>query len=556
MDRRPVRSWLASCLTLSGLLISRFALGAPNDAAAQRLRDQAINQDYLATDFASAEKKLTDALSLCQKTSDCSASIRARVHCDLGVVDYMLHKVDLARTEFATALLEDPQVDLDKDLSNTDVRNEFAAVKSGGPPPVASGPASAPAGQSPGDEPAGPMKHTPPARQLAMTPLPLYVEVPPELGASKVVVRYKAVGGVEWKTAPLGKVGNGYGGEIPCGDVGRKEGDLQYFIQALDASGDLVAASGRSASPQVVPIVKSLDGEAPHLPGQPPPQTCKTVEESTPPSAPSVEAAAPGTPDTGDCPPDFPGCHSEPTACESNDDCMSGDTCEDKTCRKAAKESGPFKKNWVSLGVQADLLFMPSAVDACLGASPANGYTCFQSKTYYAATPVRGVDDQVIGGLASAPMLRILAGYDRVVLSNVTIGARLGYTVLGGGPQRPAHGSSSAGAAFLPVHAEARIAYYFGKNVFNKKGVRFYLFASGGMTEVDASQSIAVQPPTGKPVFVDAWTKTGLGFVAGGPGLMIALTRNGGIFVEAKPIFLFPTSGVAIGAQVGYAIGL
>ena len=122
MDRRLFPSTLVACILSVALLTSRTSLAAPNDAAAQKLRDQAIDQDYLATNYTAAEKKLTDALALCQKTSDCSPFIRARLHCDLGVIEYMLRKVDLARTEFATALLEDPNVDLDKDLANTDVQ--------------------------------------------------------------------------------------------------------------------------------------------------------------------------------------------------------------------------------------------------------------------------------------------------------------------------------------------------------------------------------------------------------------------------------------------------
>jgi hypothetical protein len=254
--------------------------------------------------------------------------------------------------------------------------------------------------------------------------------------------------------------------------------------------------------------------------------------------------------DVGDCPPDFPGCHGTgPTACESKEDCMSGETCVDQTCRKGGEdESRPAKKNWLSIGVQAELLLMPGASNACLGGM---GYSCFQGDTRYAAVPFKDRNDEVIGGLATAPMLRILIGYDRVVLSNLEIGARVGYAIVGGGPQRP------GGASFMPVHLEARVAYWFGKNVLAHKGLRFYLFASGGMTEVDATQSIDVSPATASRtnVSVDAWTKTGLGFVSAGPGLMYAVTPSGGVFVEAKPIFLFPTSGTAIGAQLGYAIG-
>jgi hypothetical protein len=526
-------------------------MAAPNDAAAQKLRDQAIDQDYLATNYAAAEKKLNDALGLCQKTSDCSPFIRARVHCDLGVVEFMLHKLDLARTEFATALIEDPNVDLDKDLSNTDVQREFAAVKGGGPLPA--GASAAPPAPPPPPPPASPpvtqaggMAHSAPARQQVQTPVPLYAEVPPDLGATKVIVRYKPVGAKDWKTAPMSKMGDGYGGEIPCGDVGFNEGELQYFIQALDANGDLVAASGRSATPHSVAIVKKLEGEAPHWPDQPPPQACKRGSAT-------AESTPAATTEAGDCPPGFPGCHAEgPGSCESKEDCVAGEDCVEHSCKRVSEEERrPYKKNWLSLGVQADLMLMPGANNACLGGM---NYTCFRSDNgnYYADVPAKDIDDQVLGGFATAPMVRILVGYDRVLLSNVTVGGRLGYAVFGGGPQRP------GGASFMPVHVEARIAYWFGKNVFVRKGLRFYALASGGMTEADASQQIDVRTPgaSNTTILVDAWTKTGLGFGALGPGLMYAITPNSGLVLEPKATILFPTFGFAFAAQLAYTIGL
>jgi hypothetical protein len=552
VDRRYVRKCLSSGIVSLALLSTRFAMGAPNDAAAKKLRDQAIEQDYLATNYAAAEKKLTEALGLCEKTSNCSPFIRARVHCDLAVVELMLHKVDLARTEFATALMEDPNITLDPNLSSSDAQREFAAVKTGSLPPAPS-PAPPPSQDASSQ---GGMVHAPPPRQVVMTPLPLYAEVPVDLGATKVSVRYKSVGGKDWKSAlmhPLpssaGAARAGYAAELPCADVGRSEGELQYFIQAHDANGDLVAASGRSSAPHSVAIVKKLEGEPPHLPDQPPPQACRTG------SAPASETTS--TAEASDCPPGFPGCHtSGPTSCESREDCMSGEACVDRTCVRGGESEREYKKNWVSFGLQAELLLLPGAQDACIGNT---GYTCYRSAdgSYYSDVPAKGVDDQVLAGFAASPTLRIMVGYDRVVLPNLTVGGRLGYAIVGGGPTRPAHGATSAGASFLPLHVEARLAYWFGKNVFARKGLRFYGAVSGGMTEIDASEAIDVATPGSgsSRISIDAWTKTGLGFVAAGPGAMYAITPNSGLVLEAKGIVLFPTLGFALGAQFGYSIG-
>jgi hypothetical protein len=423
--RRSVRDGLKLGLLSLLFLTPRFAPCAPNDAAAQKLRDRAVEEDYTARDYAAAERRLRDALSLCEKTSDCSPFIRARLHCDLGVIDFLRGTLDLARTEFATAIVEDPNILVDPKLSSPEVQREFAAVKLENPPPVA---------------PASPA-----------------------------------------------------------------HGNNEDTAQSR-------ASDGRMA-------------------------------------------------EAGDCPPAFPGCHNEEPgkSCDSREDCAAGEECVERACRSLGKEeerARDLRRNWLSLGIQAELLFMPGADDACLGD---RNYTCFLSSTgeYYSEVPAKGVDDQVIAGLAGAPMIRIHAGYDRAVLPNLTLGGRLGYALFGGGPQRPAHNATAAGPSFLPIHVEVRLAYFFGKNVLAQPGARFFVAVGGGMTEVDASATIQVVRPglNTSPFSVDAWTKTGLGFVALGPGVMYAVAPNQGPVLDAKAILLFPTAGVALAAQLGYAFG-
>jgi hypothetical protein len=221
--------------------------------------------------------------------------------------------------------------------------------------------------------------------------------------------------------------------------------------------------------------------------------------------------------------------------------CSAGEQAEDE-------EAKPYKKNWVSLAFQEDLFLLPSATDACQGG---HGYTCFDASTgdYYAADPVKGGDDSVVSGIVPATM-EILAGYDRAVSRNFVLGARLGY-LLGGGPTRP------GGSAFLPVHAEGRVSYWFGKNPLSRKGFRFYALVAGGISEVDGEFTIDVYKTAGSRVTTNesAWTKTGTGFAALGPAVMYAITPAMGVFFEAKVMEMFPTTGTGFGLQLGYAYG-
>ena len=110
-------------------LTPRFATAGPNDGTALKLRDDAIFQDYLATNFADAQKKLAQALSLCVQANDCTSATRGRLHCDLAVIDFALQRPDDGRAEFAAAIREDPKVKVDHNLSTPELEQEFAAAK-------------------------------------------------------------------------------------------------------------------------------------------------------------------------------------------------------------------------------------------------------------------------------------------------------------------------------------------------------------------------------------------------------------------------------------------
>jgi len=591
VDRRF--RWLALLAVVGVLFSPSLAKAAPKDAAALKLADDAINVDYLATNFAEAEKKLRAGLKMCG-TSACSAQTVARLHRDLGVVLVAgMSRFEDGKKEFGEALKADPNIALEKDLVTPEVDQAFQAAKGGGGPTPSKPPKS-------GAEVGGDMIHTPTAEQAVLTPVPIYVELPDGVNAAKVIARYKAFGTTDWKTIELRKMGNGYGAEVPCQEVGSATGDLSYYVQATDASGDVVSTSGSRNAPNRVAIKNELTGEPPHLPGKPPSAQCR---------------------DKADCPPGFPGCVSgkrktggskswgdtcqkdvecgeglackngqcetgEKTdtgeqaerPCDTNADCDEGDTCgSDKVCEGTA---GPLKKLWLSAGLQPDIAFVSSQDNVCgsLNSLQPNNINCIgEDGVEYDGIPEDGaVGDKRGNAIKGGPHLstvRIHLGLDYLVANNLSLGAHLGYAL-----------GTAPGRAISALHAEARATYWIGKNPFRKTSLRPFVAVVAGLAEMDDKFTVAMrectsaeclnakriqQPPPppscpsldGGPCLpasqsLTVWRKSGGAFAGLAAGVMIPIGPKQGVMAELKVQGLFPNSGFAVSPSVGYAFGL
>lgn len=574
MDRCFRRCRVFIFTAVGALCWASGLVAAPKDAAATKLADDAINTEYLATNFAAAEKKLRDAVAQCG-TSACSPQVRARVHRDLGVVLIAgLNRPDDGRKAFAEALRADPDIALDKALTTPEIDKIFKSVKAGGGGAAASSSGSASAASAPAG---GDMIHTPAAEQMALTAVPIYVELPAGTVAVKVVARYKPFGTSEWKTLELRKLGNGYGAEVSCRDVGSTTGDFVYFVQATDAAGDVVSMSGSRAAPNKVPIKNALSGEPPHLPGVAPSAKCT---------------------DSADCPPGLPGCPSgkAPPArkgwgvsCEQDTECSEGLWCKNGVCDNGEKDaaepkssgrlcdaspeceqgevctkakvcereavSGKARKVWLSLNLGQDISFVGSQSDVCGTPTqmPASQYSCIDQDGFlYKGVPEPGGPGKgnAIKGGPHFSTTRIVAGLDYLIAENVTLGARVGY-VFGTAP----------GRSLSHFHGEARVAFWFGKDPFGHDRVRPYLVVAGGLAEIDDKLSVPIlETDLSKGVYpsqtLTAWRHTGGAFAGVGGGALIPLGTGHGILAELRLQALFPDFGLALAPSVGYALGL
>lgn len=583
MFPRSFRARFAFTLTSLVLLGVPAIAGAAGekDAEAMKLHDQAMDEDYLAVEFDKAEKKLKDALKKCGKDG-CTEKVLGKLHIALGTVFGGAGKLDQAKEEFVAALKADPKAALIDALTTPELAKAFkdAQKEAGGgaakPAPGGEEPGETP-GEAPAKKPEGDISHTPITEQAVNTPVPIYIEIPDEVGAAKVSVRYKPFGSKKWKSADMKEVGDGWGVEIPCEDV-TTTGDIKYYIIAKDEAGDPVGTAGSLKSPHKVPIKNEID-EAPSLPGRKPPQKCAAKE---------------------DCPPGLPGCPSgkpgekrgdKPwgSSCEESQECSSGLICLNGTCEEGTETGGgeekpsTGKKNLVGLSGQFDLLLISGKeTGVCSGEDLS--YACFYQdggQFYGEPANVAGTNG-VEGGFALAGA-RALLSYDRHLVQikpwlGLTAGLRVGYA-FGGSPTSDSEPTtwSDGGRnphpranSFLPLHAEVRATVMFGESVLKKGKMLPFAFIGGGLAQVNGAVEVQLcdkRLPSGEPVpaaendcpaaepskrvVLDAYQITGLNFIGVGGGAIYGITDQFGVAAELKMMIMFSTTGLVFAPNVG-----
>jgi len=584
---RRARQLIAVAALAFGLTLAsseRVASADPKtEGAAKALQKKAMEEDYLATEFAKAKDKLEKALTACG-ADKCAAGVKSLLQRDLGVV-YVggLNDKEKGQAAFAEAIKLDPAVALDKDLTTKEITAVFEAAKKGGAAAPGPGPAT------PGKGPSGDFVHTPHPDQQVRTSVPVLVEYNGEEKLVKVLVRYKGFGMTEFKQFELRKLGEKqWGGNSPCGDV--QTGDFLYYIQGFNDQNDPVATAGSRNEPYKTKITAQPVADAPHLPNQPAPTQCA---------------------DTGDCPPDFPGCKKkpptggtdEPTGKPEGEACLDDNECQSSKCIKekgadpldkgvcSAPGGGKakYRKIWVGAQIGFDFAFVPSGDDVCKihPTSPTDpdrtskfglpvndtGYYCVDGGRDYPNRPNNedktSVDEnyrieypsknnKVQGGAAPATF-RILASFDYGVTPNIMVGARLGLVV---NTYPGAEGHTDGKGFSAPIHLEARGTYLFGKGLEKTSGITPYVFIGGGVSNWDAKVGVTVTEidPAGKKTnkdTVSAWYLGGPGFIGFGGGVRINATERIAIPLGLRAAFalgngVLPAISPEVGVQVGF----
>lgn len=226
--------------------------------------------------------------------------------------------------------------------------------------------------------------------------------------------------------------------------------------------------------------------------------------------------------------------------------------------KEAEGPPSPFSLNWLTLSVQQNFLIYgntpgvcPSVDDNGVEHPGAAGYSCRDSSGRHRGDVYAGGGNEVHGGFGLAD-LRFTLGYDRVLGQNFMLGARIGIAIL----QSPAVQGTDAP---MPVHGEARFAYYFGESPFMHKGLRPYVVGAAGFAEIDGKVSVVyykdhVAYQNNQAGTLEVWRKTGPWFVAANAGVSYPF-GDFAVNFDVRMAFLFPYVGFAPAATLGLGYG-
>lgn len=250
-----------SLVTLAGAVAALSILGTAHAGPAedaQKLADQAMNEDFLATDFKGALKKLKTALKMC---GGCENPVKARLYRDLGLLYATgFNNKGAALVNFQKAVKLDKDVTLPRAYASDDVKKLF--LKAGGRKET--------------------LLHDAVNEQKKNTPVPIYAELLGEVPDAILTVHYRVQGQKVFKELAMDARSGGFGAYLPCDAVLNKD-SIEYYV-TVNRADKTVATSGSDEKPFSVELAEEIDGEVRSLPGDSEPQSC----------------AKPATPDLGD----------------------------------------------------------------------------------------------------------------------------------------------------------------------------------------------------------------------------------------------------------------
>jgi hypothetical protein len=487
------------------------------EASARQVLERAAS-DFAAMNYDTGATRLVKMVHTC-RVRRCKAATRAALLRDLGAMQFRMGDFGESKKSWADAIKLEPDIELGSSYDSSDLRAAFAEAKGVSPTAAA-------------QPPLGDFAHTPESALKTGAPLPVYVEYHESTALVRVVIKYRSDAMTDWARLNLRKVGDGWGGILPC--TASTKGTLRYWVQGFDDGGDPVATSGDPKHPFVVRVGDDVTSPPPRLPGKEPP-TCDEAE---------------GAGETAPPPPEETGPAEEPSP--------------------KPRVGQPYVRYWIGVSGALDFVSLPSTNDACaLSSSSGNpvnsqGYTCtnlgggdfpLRSDGGHENAAIVSGQAGTVGGGIRAGDVRVAVSFDYALNPSLLVGARLGYVLNSYDGSAAVHGGRAFGSN---VEVEARATYLFGDEPLARVGFAPMVFGGLGLAEFDghASTAVSLDSLAGQ-VPATAWVTDGPFFVELGGGARYAFSARIGLTLAARLNAVFGGSGflATYGPEVGVAYG-
>jgi hypothetical protein len=228
---------------------------------------------YDALEMESASALLHQALNLCKTANLEKHPVAARTHLHLGVVYISgLKFPELGQAEFREALAIDPKIQLTKSLLNPEVQVAFEEAQwweqgPGGsskrlPFPTGKESAEQPAPEGAASEDR--IIHPPVTQATQGQAIEIKAQVPPALGAAKVVLAYLAHDGADFLAREMTPVAGATGWFHEWIPVEATQGTwVAYYIEAQDGDDESLALDGSPEQPHRIKLAPEGAAEEP-----------------------------------------------------------------------------------------------------------------------------------------------------------------------------------------------------------------------------------------------------------------------------------------------------
>jgi hypothetical protein len=509
--RGPLTAALFSWLCGLAVLVSSSGAFAQEQKVIELNRS--AMEDYQNLEMDGAIAKLERALEVAKK-SGVGGGTLAQTYVNLGVV-YVGGRGDNASglEAFEKAILESSSARLDPLTSTPEIQTVWNLAKKKSRGATTSVPGNIP--------------HVAAEGQQTGTPLPVFVDAPADAPVDRISIFYRTAGTRDFAKERMERLEGGFGFEIPCAVV--VPPGVEYYFVAYDKKGKAIGFAGKSDAPVSVPVVSSIVGPPPSLPGREPPARCVDAE----------------------CPPGMPGCTSEPepgtsnvgASCESDEDCSPGLECADDLCvmlsggeDEGASEGGEAPRFFAHLGGTFGAAYVTEGMPA--DSAPSGTGT---STTHIPATDpgckLDNADEYCVRiqtpGFVPTFALRVTAGY--YVFERLAAALTWRF--------QPNSGQGALSSMLLGL----RVQYLITDPAAEGLALTAHLGTSYGQIQPQPSQ-----PTSDKAPFV----RSGLNGFQGGGGIVYRFSKNFGLFFTPEvhvllPLFLFNIDLTA-GLEVGF----